>query len=119
MIGDKFELAFDLLFWSMLIPYYLTWLQELFHCHGIRKLGVSDNELQSIPAAIASLVNLEELDISKNGTRVSCSTVGHLVANLYNFSFIECDRRSIFFKKSENIVIFFIILWRRNQKLSL
>lgn len=41
--------------------------QELFYCHGIRKLCVSDNELTKIPPAIASLNNLEHLDFSKNG----------------------------------------------------
>ena len=42
-------------------------LQELFYCHGIRKLSISDNEITKIPPAIASLINLEELDLSKNG----------------------------------------------------
>jgi Leucine-rich repeat (LRR) protein len=41
--------------------------QELFYCHGIRKLTISDNEITKIPPAIASLINLEELDLSKNG----------------------------------------------------
>ncbi|CAG2208859.1 Erbin,Leucine-rich repeat-containing protein 7,Protein lap4,Protein scribble homolog,Protein lap1 [Mytilus edulis] len=41
--------------------------RELFYCHGIRKLSISDNEITKIPPAIASLVNLEELDLSKNG----------------------------------------------------
>lgn len=42
-------------------------LQELFYCHGLRKLSISDNEITSIPPAIASLDHLEELDFSKNG----------------------------------------------------
>lgn len=41
--------------------------QPLFHCHGLRKLHLSDNEVQTLPPAIASLINLEYLDISKNG----------------------------------------------------
>ncbi|XP_013412095.1 uncharacterized protein LOC106174883 isoform X4 [Lingula anatina] len=41
--------------------------RELFYCHGLKKLNLSDNEITSIPPAIASLVNLEHLDISKNG----------------------------------------------------
>ncbi|GFY74520.1 leucine-rich repeat-containing protein 7 [Trichonephila inaurata madagascariensis] len=41
--------------------------RPLFHCHGLRKLNLSDNEVQTLPPAIASLVNLEHLDISKNG----------------------------------------------------
>ncbi|KAJ8306778.1 hypothetical protein KUTeg_015669 [Tegillarca granosa] len=39
-------------------------LYELFYCHGIRKLSISDNEITSIPPAIASLINLEEFDLS-------------------------------------------------------
>ncbi|KAL8581404.1 hypothetical protein ACOMHN_004289 [Nucella lapillus] len=41
--------------------------RELFYCHGLRKLSISDNEITSIPPAIASLDHLEELDFSKNG----------------------------------------------------
>ncbi|GIY16604.1 leucine-rich repeat-containing protein 7 [Caerostris darwini] len=41
--------------------------RPLFHCHGLRKLNLSDNEVQTLPSAIASLINLEHLDISKNG----------------------------------------------------
>lgn len=41
--------------------------RELFYCHGLRKLCVSDNEITGIPPAISSLANLEELDFSKNG----------------------------------------------------
>ncbi|XP_052079753.1 erbin-like isoform X2 [Mytilus californianus] len=41
--------------------------RELFYCHGIRKLSISDNEITKIPPAIASLINLEDLDLSKNG----------------------------------------------------
>ncbi len=42
-------------------------LQELFYCHGLRVLSLSDNELVSIPPAIASLLHLTHLDVSKNG----------------------------------------------------
>ena len=41
--------------------------QELFYCHGLRKLTVSDNDLISIPPAVASLANFEHLDFSKDG----------------------------------------------------
>ncbi|XP_050403943.2 erbin isoform X1 [Patella vulgata] len=41
--------------------------RELFYCHGIRKLSISDNEIINIPPAISSLINLEELNFSKNG----------------------------------------------------
>ncbi len=45
----------------------LSVLQELFYCHGLRILSLADNELVSIPPAIASLHHLTHLDISKNG----------------------------------------------------
>uniref|UniRef100_A0A2C9JVF7 PDZ domain-containing protein n=1 Tax=Biomphalaria glabrata TaxID=6526 RepID=A0A2C9JVF7_BIOGL len=41
--------------------------RELFYCHGLRHLSISDNEITNIPPAISSLGNLEELDFSKNG----------------------------------------------------
>ncbi|POI30016.1 hypothetical protein CIB84_006234 [Bambusicola thoracicus] len=42
-------------------------LQQLFNCQALRKLSIPDNDLSSLPTTIASLVNLRELDISKNG----------------------------------------------------
>ncbi|KGL85494.1 Leucine-rich repeat-containing protein 7, partial [Tinamus guttatus] len=41
--------------------------QQLFNCQALRKLSIPDNDLSSLPTTIASLVNLRELDISKNG----------------------------------------------------
>ncbi|XP_053395537.1 leucine-rich repeat-containing protein 7-like isoform X4 [Mercenaria mercenaria] len=41
--------------------------RELFYCHGLRKLSLSDNEIKQIPAAIGHLISLENLDLSKNG----------------------------------------------------
>ena len=40
--------------------------QELFCCQGLRKLTLSDNDIATLPPAIAALVNLEFLDLSKN-----------------------------------------------------
>lgn len=40
--------------------------QGLFRCTRLRKLTLSDNEIQRIPPDIASLINLVEFDISKN-----------------------------------------------------
>lgn len=40
--------------------------RQLFMCHGLKYLDVSDNEVAAIPAAISSLVNLQHLNISKN-----------------------------------------------------
>ncbi|KAL4237050.1 Leucine-rich repeat-containing protein [Mactra antiquata] len=41
--------------------------RELFYCHGLRKLSLSDNEIKQIPGAIGHLISLENLDLSKNG----------------------------------------------------
>lgn len=40
--------------------------RQLFMCHGLKYLDLSDNELQAIPSAISSLVNLKHLNISRN-----------------------------------------------------
>lgn len=45
----------------------LCFLQQLFNCQALRKLSIPDNDLSNLPTTIASLVNLKELDISKNG----------------------------------------------------
>lgn len=43
--------------------------QQLFNCQALKKLSMPDNDLSSLPTTIASLVNLKELDISKNGKK--------------------------------------------------
>jgi Leucine-rich repeat (LRR) protein len=40
--------------------------RQLFMCHGLKYLDLSDNELQAIPTAISSLVNLHHFNISRN-----------------------------------------------------
>ncbi|XP_022115023.2 protein lap1 [Pieris rapae] len=40
--------------------------RQLFMCHGLKYLDLSDNELQAIPSAISSLVNLQYLNINRN-----------------------------------------------------
>ncbi|XP_063623979.1 leucine-rich repeat-containing protein 1 [Cydia splendana] len=40
--------------------------RQLFMCHGLKHLDLSDNELQAIPTAISSLVNLHHFNISRN-----------------------------------------------------
>lgn len=40
--------------------------RQLFMCHGLKYLDLSDNELQAIPTAISSLVNLQHFNISRN-----------------------------------------------------
>ncbi|KAH9523503.1 Leucine-rich repeat-containing protein 7 [Bulinus truncatus] len=60
--------------------------RELFYCHGLRHLSISDNEVTTIPPAISSLGNLEELDFSKNGkfdlTRVVQDFTGPILHGL-------------------------------------
>ena len=49
------------------LPLQLSELpRELFHCHGLRHLSISDNELQTLPPAVAALTALHTLDVSKN-----------------------------------------------------
>ncbi|CAG9786704.1 unnamed protein product [Diatraea saccharalis] len=40
--------------------------RQLFMCHGLKYLDLSDNELQAIPTAISSLVNLHHFNVSRN-----------------------------------------------------
>lgn len=41
--------------------------QNFFRLTHLRKLGLSDNELQRLPSEIQSFINLVELDLSRNG----------------------------------------------------
>ena len=41
--------------------------QNFFRLSRLRKLGLSDNEIQRLPPEIQNLINLVELDISRNG----------------------------------------------------
>lgn len=40
--------------------------RQLFMCHGLKYLDLSDNEVTTIPTAISSLSNLHHLNISRN-----------------------------------------------------
>ncbi|KAL8203802.1 UNVERIFIED_CONTAM: Leucine-rich repeat-containing protein 7 [Gekko kuhli] len=41
--------------------------KQLFNCQSLHKLSLPDNDLTTLPASIANLINLRELDVSKNG----------------------------------------------------
>lgn len=41
--------------------------QNFFRLHRLRKLGLSDNEIQKLPADVQNFENLVELDVSRNG----------------------------------------------------
>lgn len=43
-------------------------LQPFFRLLNLRKLGLSDNEIQRLPPEVANFMQLVELDISRNGT---------------------------------------------------
>lgn len=44
-------------------------LQPFFRLSNLRKLGLSDNEIQKLPPDVANFIQLVELDISRNGTQ--------------------------------------------------
>lgn len=47
----------------------LTFHQQLFNCQLLHRLSMPDNDLSVLPAAIANLINLRELDVSKNSKK--------------------------------------------------
>ena len=59
----KCQSCFDISFISLLYVIF----QALFTLQKLRKLNVNDNEIRALPANISNLVNLIELDTSKNG----------------------------------------------------
>ena len=44
-----------------------VFLQPFFQLVKLRKLGLSDNEIQRLPQEIANFMQLVELDVSRNG----------------------------------------------------
>lgn len=46
--------------------------QQFFQLVKLRKLGLSDNEIQRLPPEIANFMQLVELDVSRNGTSAWC-----------------------------------------------
>lgn len=69
-----------------------TWnyfvFQQFFQLVKLRKLGLSDNEIQRLPPEIANFMQLVELDVSRNGKKkwfhLNCSFVSS-DAGAYNF----------------------------------
>lgn len=49
--------------------YLLAIFQQFFQLVKLRKLGLSDNEIQRLPPEIANFMQLVELDVSRNGKR--------------------------------------------------
>lgn len=56
---------------------YLLSLQPFFRLLNLRKLGLSDNEIQRLPPEVANFMQLVELDISRNGTQTRTLPAGH------------------------------------------
>lgn len=46
--------------------------QQFFQLVKLRKLGLSDNEIQRLPPEIANFMQLVELDVSRNGKIKTC-----------------------------------------------
>lgn len=59
--------------------------RQLFMCHGLKYLDLSDNELQAIPTAISSLVNLQHLNISRN----TLASIPDNMKSLKNLVFLD------------------------------
>ena len=47
----------------------IIFLQNFFRLNRLRKLGLSDNEIQRLPPDIQNFENLVELDVSRNGKK--------------------------------------------------
>lgn len=61
----------------LLYTLYLLSLQPFFRLLNLRKLGLSDNEIQRLPPEVANFMQLVELDISRNGTQTHTLPTGH------------------------------------------
>ncbi|XP_032517243.2 leucine-rich repeat-containing protein 1-like [Danaus plexippus] len=59
--------------------------RQLFMCHGLKYLDLSDNELQAIPTAISSLVNLQHLNLSRN----TLASIPDNMKSLKNLMFLD------------------------------
>ncbi|OXB80865.1 UNVERIFIED_CONTAM: hypothetical protein H355_016882 [Colinus virginianus] len=55
--------------------------KQLFNCQSLHKLSLPDNDLTTLPASIANLINLRELDVSKNGKSLHLLYWSSLKAN--------------------------------------
>ena len=64
-------------------------LQQFFRLQNLRKLGLSDNELERLPAEIGNFMNLTELDISRNGELKNLNNGPKLFALLTNLLFLN------------------------------
>ncbi|XP_031640804.1 protein lap1 isoform X2 [Contarinia nasturtii] len=62
--------------------------RQLFLCHGLKVLDLSDNDLSSIPTALSSLTNLGKINLARNSLNhltdsiVACKSLTHLDLSL-------------------------------------
>lgn len=51
----------------MFTDHIFCYPQPFFRLLNLRKLGLSDNEIQRLPPEVANFMQLVELDVSRNG----------------------------------------------------
>ena len=73
--------------------------QNFFRLNRLRKLGLSDNEIQRLPPDIQNFENLVELDVSRNGktapfTATDFTSLASRIKQILRFpaKYFSCDR---------------------------
>lgn len=61
--------AHQILIRSLKLLTFSRSLQQLFNCQLLYRLSLPDNDLAVLPPGIANLINLRELDVSKNSKK--------------------------------------------------
>uniref|UniRef100_A0A8C1Z4Z3 Protein scribble homolog n=1 Tax=Cyprinus carpio TaxID=7962 RepID=A0A8C1Z4Z3_CYPCA len=93
--------------------------KPFFRLHNLRKLGLSDNEIQKLPPDVANFTQLVELDISRNEifTHTSCVLpdgftqlrgLAHLSLNDVSLQSLPNDIGNLPINLSLNIFFFFV-----------
>lgn len=54
----------------LIFSFFFSLFKQLFNCQLLNRLSMPDNDLTVLPAAIANLINLRELDVSKNSKQI-------------------------------------------------
>ena len=66
---------------------FFLFFQNFFRLQKLRKLGLSDNEIQRIPADIQNLGDLVDLDVSRNGKKKVTNCTIRCLSPKYENSF--------------------------------
>lgn len=80
-----------------------SFYKQLFNCQLLNRLSMPDNDLAVLPAAIANLINLRELDVSKN-SKQDDSFVEPFCFKAWKLSF-----------EISNIETVFLLSWRQEN----